>query len=183
MLEAAPSQRCDVTALLVQVSAERHFVTSNGPRIIVDVAIRDASGWTGASQCAFTMFFEDSQQGRAKLEEFKKCQSAGVPIAFFNLCIYNTDGKNTLKPAFENFRWKPARKGPRAEELAASVDKLQNAADAIQITTIAAYSYDGDNSPIDYKDPEATLTVTRLLREVIRSQENSQAMTASTSFN
>ena len=117
LLQAVASQRVDITALVVKVSDTRAHVTACGPRLIVDVTIRDASGPTGASECQFTMFFADSPSGRAELGEFCTCQKEGVPVAFFNLCIHGSAGDKTMKPHRDDFNWRKARTGKRAAEL------------------------------------------------------------------
>ena len=170
LLEAPAWQRVDVTALVVKVSAERTHTTSVGPRLIVDVTIRDASGTTGASECEFTMFFPGSQAGKTELDEFRRCHVEGTPVAFFNCCIHNEEGGvNTLKPVRDDFKWKPSRMGERAAALIEQAKVLQSTDTATRIASIPEFQH---HEATDYLTPEATLTVTRLLKEIIRAPED-----------
>ena len=169
LLQAPSSQRVDITALVVKLSDVRSHVTACGPRLITDVTIRDASGPTGASECEFTLFFEDSQSGRTSLDEFRKCRADSTPVAFFNLCIHeSTAGKKTLKPHRDNFRWTKATTGTRAADLVKQAQVLQSTDKATRVAEISQFV---PNEAIDYVSCEATITVTRLLREIIRAQD------------
>ena len=180
LLEATDSQRVDVTALVVKVSETRAHTTIRGPRLIVDVTIRDASGPTGASQCEFAMFFPDSQEGRHHLDEFRQCQKDGAPVAFFNLCIHMSDtGRNTMKPHSEEFNWQVACAGERAAALTTQAQVLQSTEQARCIAEIPTFVA---HDKVDYMSPEATLTVARLLREVIRAQQEFPATDSSHLF-
>jgi hypothetical protein len=169
LLDATNNQRVDVTALVVKVSAMRAYATACGPRLMVDVTIRDASGRTGASECEFTMFFPDSTVGKADLLHFQSCHSNGTPVAFFNLSInISDDGKNRLSPHRDEFHWRAASTGERAAQLTAAVQVLQSTDQATRIAEIPEFIA---NEKIDYVTPGATLTVAHLLRAIIRSHE------------
>ena len=180
LLEAPVSQRVDVTALVANISDTRAHTTQYGPRSIVDVTIRDASGPTGASQCEFIMYFETSSKGQTALESFRKCEADNVPIAFFNLSIATSDaGKRQLKPTLEDFSWVPALSGDKAKELLAQAMVLKSTDQAAKITEIPTFV---PQDAVDYVTPRATLTVARLLREVVRAHEHFPASETSHLF-
>lgn len=168
LLQAPASQRVDITALVVKISEYRTHVTACGPRLITDVTIRDASGPTGASECRFSMFFVDSASGRAEFEDFCKCQKEGVPVAFFNLSVHGPTGKKTMKPHRDEFAWMPARTGSRAAELSEQIQALRSAEQATCVAEIPEFVA---QEAVDYVLGPATVTVTKLLREVLRAQD------------
>jgi hypothetical protein len=169
LLEAAKNQRVDVTALVVKMSDVQPRKTVIGPRLIVDITIRDGSGSTGASDCALSMFFPDSTAGRADVDNFKRCYTDGTPVALFNLSIgISDDGKNTLKPHREEFHWQPATMGERAAQLTAAIEVLRSTDQATCVTEIPEFVL---KEKMDYVTPGATLTVARLLRNIVRSDE------------
>ena len=169
LLEAPANQRVDVTALVCKVSDHREAGTHCGQRLIVDVMIRDSSGPTGASECEFSMFFPATQSGRIELAEFRKCAEEKTPVAFFNLCIQpGTNGNNTLRPDRETFQWFIASGGTKADSLTSNAQVLQSTDNATSIATMAAFV---PHDAVDYRSPEATLTVARVLRAVIRSED------------
>ena len=169
LLEAPANQRVDVTALVCKVSDQREAGTQCGQRLIVDVMIRDGSGPTEASECEFSMFFPATQAGRNELAEFRKCAREKTPVAFFNLCIQpGTDGKNTLRPDRETFHWTIASGGTKAKSLTSNAQVLQSTTNATTIATMAEFV---PHDAVDYLSPAATLTVARVLRAVIRSED------------
>ena len=109
LLEANSGQRVDLMAVVTTLSVTRIGQTSTGPRIIVDVTVRDDSGTatiTGAEEhgaispvveCDFTLFFNDNVTGRT--EEQKLRANINKPVCFFNMCIYDKEeGKHGLRP-------------------------------------------------------------------------------------
>jgi hypothetical protein len=169
LLESPANQRVDVLALLVSVSDERSHTTAFGPRKIVDVTIRDLSGPTGASECQFAIFFKGGGAGSADLTALRCACTDGAPVAFFNLVVAAEaqEEKKTLKTAVEGFMWKVCRVGDKAAELLAAADALKSRA-AEQVTRVMSIPEFVPQVAVDYLDQDATLSVCRLLQEVMR---------------
>ena len=169
VLESPNNQRVDVLALIVSVERERAATTPHGQRKIVDVTIRDHSGDAGASECEFTIFFKDSQAGLAELAAFRIACSDGVPVALFNLVVTagNAQQKSSLKPSLDGFMWETCRVGEKAQKLLEGASALKNRA-AEQVTRVVSIPEFTPSEAADYLTPEATLTVCRLLQELLR---------------
>ena len=73
-----------------------------------------------------------------------------------------------MRPDTEEFNWWVACEGEKAAALTTQVPMLQSTEQAKCIAEIPVYI---PHDKIDYLSPDATLTVTRLLREVIRAQQ------------
>ena len=170
LLESPNNQRVDVLALVVSVGEARVATTSQGQRTIVDIKIRDHSGPAGASECEFALFFKKSQAGEDELETLRKACSEGLPVAFFNLIVSEGagGGKATVKPAWQGFRWKPCGVGEKATELHDAADALKGRAPE-KVTRVAVLPEFVPRESVEYLSPSATLTVCRVLREVLNS--------------
>ena len=169
LLESPNYQRVDVLVLLVSLERERSATTAFGQRKIVDVTIRDQSGPRGASECQFTIFFKDSHAGLADLAALRSACSDGVPVAFFNLLVTaaSAQEKSTLKPALEGFAWRACRVGRKAVNLLAAAGALKSRASE-QVTRVVSIPEFVPQEATDYLAPPATLSVCRLLHEVVR---------------
>jgi len=165
------NQRVDVLALIVSVERERSATTAHGKRQIVDVTSRDQSGDAGASECEFTIFLKDSHAGLAELAAFRNACSDGVPVALFNLAVTagSAQQKSSLKPSLDDFMWETCRVGEKAAKLLEGASALKNRA-AVQVTRVVSIPEFIPAEAADYLTPVATLTVCRLLQELLRGE-------------
>ena len=179
LLGSPNNQRVDVLALIVSVERERSANTAHGKRKIVDVTIRDQSGDAGASECEFTIFLKDSHAGLAELAAFRNACEDGVPVALFNLAVTagSAQQKSSLKPSLDGFMWETCRVGEKAVKLLEGASALKNRA-AEQVTRVVSIPEFIPSEAADYLTPGATLTVCRLLQELLRrSPEDSHDAT------
>ena len=73
-----------------------------------------------------------------------------------------------MRPHRDDFNWMAARTGNRATELTSQFQVLQSTDQATCIAKIPEFVA---QEAVDYLSVGATITVTKLLREVIRSQD------------
>ena len=105
------------------------------------------------------------------MDSFKDCCENNVSVAFFAIVTNTPDGstKITLKPHHEDFLWSPARTGEEIAQLTAAAEMLQSTVDATRIASLPEFV---PTEHADYLSLEAKLTACRLLRSVIRSNED-----------
>ena len=102
------------------------------------------------------------------METLRYACSQGSPVAFFNLVVSAADGskKASLKPAFQDFRFTPCVVGERVAKLRAAADALRDRASE-QVTRVAGIPEFAPRESADDLSTPATLTVCRVLREVL----------------
>ena len=159
---------CGCHGLGGEVNGEREATTPHGQRMIVDVAIRDASGEAGASGCKFTLFFAKDAAGQKALRDLYECSENHTPASFFGLTCYKRDGKATLQPSLDRFWWEPCTEGEKAEKLESGAGALL-ARQGEEVTTVADISAFEPTEAVDYVTPAATFSVCYLLRATLRA--------------
>ena len=103
------------------------------------------------------------------MEALRAAGRDDLPVAFFNLVVSSAAGseKATLKPAWQSFKWRRCDFGEKATKLRDTAKAHKQRAPE-QVTRIVSIPEFVPWENPDYLLPQATLTVGRVLREVLR---------------
>ena len=168
LLTCPHGQRVDVTALLANMEEPTERQTANGPRLLVEVTIRDDSGEKSAASSSFALWLPASEGGRNEVATLKECMRTRTPVSFFNLICHSLPNEPTvLKTAMHGFFWQSCGVGQRAERLMKLAEDLlaKEKEDVLVVAELPSYAYEN----VDYLAMPANLTVCRVLDFTLRA--------------